>query len=138
MADSKSYNQGMIDGIKLWGETCGRQGTCENCPIGSIRGTNVTCQDFAKQFPAKMLSILKEMKEGTLTYYEEYCTRFPECNLTVEELAACTCRKAVFEGYLGCEKADDQSACEMCWKETYSSDVTVVDDEDVSGGLTNI
>ena len=129
MADSKSYNQGMIDGIKLWGETCGRQGTCENCPIGSIRGTNVTCQDFAKQFPAKMLSILKEMKEGTLTYYEEYCTRFPECNLTVEELAACTCR---------CEKADDQSACEMCWKETYSSDVTVVDDEDVSGGLTNI
>lgn len=136
MEDSKSYNQGMIDGIKLWGEVCGKEGNCEGCPIGSIRGTNVTCQDFARQFPAKMLSILKEMNEGQLTYYEEYCTRFPECNLSVEELASCTCRKAVFEGFLGCEDADDRTVCENCWKEVYSSDVTMTDDN--STGLTSI
>lgn len=139
MADTKSYNQGMIDSIELWGKVCGKQGNCSECPIGSIRGTNVTCQDFAKQFPAKMLSILKEMDKGEISYYEEYCTRFPECNLTVEELAALTCRKAIFEGYLMCDKADDQSACEACWKEPYSSDVTMFeeDSEDVSD-LTSI
>ena len=141
MADSKSYNQGMIDGLELWGRVCGKQGLCDNCPIGSIRGTNVTCQDFAKQFPAKMLSILKEMDEGELSYYEEYCTRFPECNLTVEELAALSCRKAIFEGYLNCEKFEDSTACEACWKERYTSDITEFSedgDEDDSGSLTSI
>lgn len=139
MSDSKSYKQGMIDGIELWGTVCGKQGNCDTCPIGSIRGTNVTCQDFARQFPAKMLSILSEMNEGELTYYEEYCTRFPECNLTVEELAACTCRKAVFEGYLMCESAEDSSACESCWKEVYTSDVTMIkDDAEDGSGLTSI
>ena len=126
----KSYNQGMVDGIALWGRTCGKEGVCDTCPIGSIRGTNVTCQDFAKQFPAKMLSLLKEMDEGQITYYEEYCTRFPECHLTLEELSVCMCRKAIFEGYLDCDKAEDSLACEECWKEVYSSDVTVFDEEE--------
>ena len=127
--NNKSHQQGMIDGIELWGTVCGKQGNCADCPIGSIRGTNVTCQDFARQFPAKMLSILKEMNEGQLTFYEEYCMRFPNCNLDVETLAACTCRKAVFEGFLGCENSSDASACEACWKETYVADVTEFGDE---------
>lgn len=133
MSSSKSHQQGMIDGIELWGKTCGRQGTCENCPIGSIRGTNVSCQDFASKFPAKMLSILKEMNEGELSFYEEYCIRFPNCNLDLETLAACTCRKAVFEGYLDCEKASDTAACEACWREKYVADVTEFAEEDDVG-----
>jgi hypothetical protein len=121
----------MIDGISLWGRTCGKESNCDMCPIGSIRGTNVTCQDFAKQFPAKMLSILKEMDEEGLTYYDEYCTRFPECTLPVDVLALCTCRKAVFEGYLNCNVGEEivndeerEEACIRCWQEKYVADVT--------------
>lgn len=124
--NEKSYKQGQIDAIGLWGRTCGKEGNCSGCPIGSIRGAGVSCQDFARQFPAKMLSILTEMDEGQLTYYEEYCMRFPECNLPVDVLAASTCRKAVFEGYLECPKIDpnDSSVCEKCWKEPFIGDVT--------------
>lgn len=121
---SNSYQQGRIDALQLWGTVCGRHANCEECPIGSMRGANVTCQDFAKQFPAKMLSILQEMYEGQISFFEEYCTRFPNCNLDVETLAVCTCRKAVFEGYLDCDKANDSAACEACWKEIYVADVT--------------
>lgn len=131
MGDSKSYNQGMIDGISLWGRTCGKEGNCDMCPIGSIRGANVTCQDFARQFPAKMLSILKEMDEGEISYYDEYCTRFPECNLPIDVLALCTCRKAVFEGYLGCDVGETildederNETCVNCWAEKFVADVT--------------
>lgn len=131
MSSVKSYQQGQIDAIQLWGTTCGKEANCIECPIGKIRGTGVTCQEFATQFPAKMLSLLKEMNEGEINYYEEYCIRFPECNLPVEVLAACTCRKAVFEGYLDCDKSDDITACEACWKERYISDITVSDDSDV-------
>lgn len=117
----KGYNQGKIDGIKLWGEACGRQGNCSECPIGSIRGAGVTCQEFARQFPAKMLSIMTEMQEGQITYYEEYCTRFPNSAVPVEVLAQIACRKAVFEGYLDCKSED----CLRCWNEKYITDVTM-------------
>lgn len=139
MSDTpKSHQQGMIDGIELWGRVCGKQGNCDGCPIGSIRGTNVTCQDFAKQFPAKMLSILKEMDKGELTYYEEYCTRFPECNLSVDVLSLAMCRKAVFEGFVDCPHADDEEACLKCWQEVYQGDVTEVSSEEEDTGLTSI
>lgn len=126
MAD-KTYQQGVIDGISLWGRVCGFQGNCDVCPIGSVRGTGVTCQDFAKQFPAKMASILKEMDEGQLTYYQEFCTRFPNCELPIETLALTTCRKNVFEGVIDCpmlDAEDDGEACIKCWKEAYVADVT--------------
>ena len=123
MANAKSHQQGMIDGLELWGRVCGQQGNCENCPIGTIRGAGVTCQDFARQFPAKMLSILREMDEEQVTYYKEYCMRFPDCNLPIEGLSLCACRKAIFEGYVGCESASDE-ACMQCWNETYTGDVT--------------
>lgn len=117
---SNSYNQGEVDAIKLWGEVCGSQANCEQCPIGSIRGTNVTCQDFARQFPAKMLSLLKEMNNEDLTYFKEYCMRFPECNMSVEDLSMCACRKVIFEGYTDCSGGD----CVNCWKEKYTGDIT--------------
>lgn len=125
MADQqKTYQQGVIDGIALWGRACGTQGNCGVCPIGSIRGTGVTCQEFAKQFPAKMVSILKEMDEGQLTYYEEYCIRFPSCQLPVETLALTVCRKTAFEGKVDCERMDEEGACVACWQEAYVSDIT--------------
>lgn len=133
---SKSYQQGMIDGLHLWGETCGRQGVCENCPIGSIRGTNVTCQDFARQFPAKMLSILKEMNEGQITFYEEFCLRFPNTNLSVEDLATVSCRKLMFEGYVDCPYTEDSDKCLACWNEQYNGDVTEFPED--NSGLTSI
>lgn len=131
---AQSYKQGMIDGIKLWGEVCGKQGNCEDCPIGTIRGANVTCQDFARQFPAKMLSILSEMNEGEITYHQEFCTRFPECNMDIETLADSACRKAIFEGYLECEGGD----CVACWQQSYVGDVSEADDEDEDSGLVNV
>ena len=75
--------------------------------------------------------------EGELTYYEEYCTRFPECNLPVEVLSLALCRKAVFEGYVECPHTDDEQACLNCWKEVYSGDVTEVQEEEDTG-LTSI
>lgn len=130
----KTYQQGVIDGIALWGRTCGSQGNCDVCPIGSIRGTGVTCQDFAKQFPAKMASILKEMDEGQLTYYAEYCMRFPSCQLNVDTLALTVCRKTAFEGKVDCEKMDDDDACKACWLEPYQSDVS--EEPESSGDLS--
>lgn len=128
MSDTKSYKQGLVDGVALWGRVCGKQGNCEVCPIGSVRGANVTCQDFATQFPAKMVSILTEMDNSEITYFEEYTIRFPECNLPIETLANCACRKAVFEGDLSCT-ADSEEQCIACWNEIYTGDVTSEGDE---------
>ena len=50
--NEKGFKSGMIAGLELYGRVCGKQANCEQCPVGSIRGTGVTCQDFAKQFPA--------------------------------------------------------------------------------------
>jgi hypothetical protein len=128
---SKSYSQGMIDGIELWGKACSKQGDCSVCPIGVLKGANITCQDFAKQFPAKMVSILKEIDEEQITYYEEYLTRFPECQLAVEAVADLMCRKLTFEGYTECEDGD----CLACWQEKYVGDVT--EDREISTDTSN-
>ena len=75
---SKSYEQGVQDGVKLWGEACGKQANCDSCPIGMLKGANITCQEFAQKFSPKMTSMLKEMRDGDYTYFDEYVTRFPE------------------------------------------------------------
>lgn len=121
--EESANNRAMAEALALWGRVCGRQGACEECPIGTLRGANVTCQDFARQFPEKMLSILKEMDKGEITFYEEYCIRFPDANLPIEAVSACMCRRAVFEGVLDCDKSDDE--CRACWEEQYKGDVTM-------------
>lgn len=128
-----SYNKGIEDGLALWGRVCGRQGACESCPVGAMRGANVTCQDFARQFPEKMVSLLQEMDKKGSTFYEEYCTRFPECNIPIEDLAHVACRKVLFEGFIFCEKTDDMSACIACWNEKYKGDITVTDMDEYNG-----
>lgn len=120
----KSYNRGMIDGIKLWGDVCQVMENCDRCPIALIAGANVTCAQFASKFPEKTCSLMKEMREKDHTYFDEYVTRFPNCNMNVEDLSFCACRKAIFEGFTGCDN-EDQDECIRCWKQTYGGDVTV-------------
>lgn len=120
----KTYQDGVIDGVALFGRVCAKTGNCENCPVGAIRGAGTTCQDYARNFPKKMVSLLTEMDKEDYTYYNEFSVRFPESNLPVELLALSTCRKAVFEGYLDCPNAGEDSACIACWQEQYVSDVT--------------
>ena len=121
-----SYIQGMTDALSLWGDVCGRQANCESCPMSVIRGANLTCPQLASKYPQKMLSILMELYKKPYTYFDEYCIRFPECNLDVEQLQKVMCRKAVFEGYCGCEGGD----CTECWLETYEGDITEYVDGD--------
>lgn len=127
----KSYQSGVIDGVQLWGRVCGRKGACESCLVSAMRGANVTCQDFAKQFPEKMVSLLQEMDKKGTTFYEEYCTRFPECNIPIEDLAKMTCRKMIFEGYIYCKK--EGADCVKCWNEPYTGDITVTDVDEYNG-----
>lgn len=129
MENKKSYQQGVIDGIRLWGEVCGGQGNCETCPVGAVRGAGLTCQDFATKYPGKMVSILQEMKGQNHTFYNEYCVRFPECNLDIETLAKAACRKVVFEGYCACQDTN----CQECWGMPYTQDVTQVEEQPVAG-----
>lgn len=122
---ANTYKQGQIDGIQLWGSTCSRQANCEDCLIHSVKGEELSCQEFATQFPSKFLSLISEMSSNDYTYFDEYVTRFPQCNLSVEDLSKCACRKAIFEGYTEC----DETNCEECWKETYVGDVTEINDD---------
>lgn len=124
-----SYMQGLEDGLALWGTICGKQANCEECPLSVIRGANVTCQQFAAAYPQKMASILMELSKQKYTYFDEYCTRFPENDLSVDVLKEIMCRKAVFEGYCSCENSGE--ACKKCWLEPYVGDVTEFDLDEV-------
>lgn len=130
---SESYEKGVQDGIRLWGDACSRMENCESCPVGVCKGSGISCQDFAKQFPAKMVSLLKEVKNKSITYAEEYRIRFPECGMSAEELYQNgMCRRAIFEGYVACEESD----CIKCWNAPYVGDVELSEEEE--GGLNNI
>lgn len=126
----KSYEQGKQDALELYGKVCGKQSSCSDCMIGQLRGESLTCQEFMAQFPGKMISLLTEMDSEKYTYFDEYVTRFPNCNLPLEALADIVCRKAVFEGFVACEGGD----CKACWSEAYLSDITEEneDSEDTS------
>ena len=120
---SKSYEQGVQDGVKLWGEACGKQANCDSCPIGMLKGANITCQEFAQKFSPKMTSMLKEMRDGDYTYFDEYVTRFPETKDNVEDVSGYICRKYVFEGEVDCPYSDDAERCKACWLEQYEGDI---------------
>lgn len=116
----KSYEQGKQDGIELYGRVCASQSSCADCMVGQLRGEGLTCQEFMKQFPGKMVSLLTELDSKEYTFFDEYVTRFPNCGLSVKDLSDIVCRKAIFEGVVSCEGGD----CEACWNEIYSGDVT--------------
>lgn len=123
---AKSYEQGKLDGLELYASVCNSQGSCGDCLIGIVKGDDINCQEFISKFPGKALSLLTEMKQVDYSFYNEYCTRFPNCNLSIDELSEVVCRKAIFEGFVGCEGGD----CSACWAEKYSSDVTMSDEDE--------
>ncbi|MCH5339351.1 MAG: zinc ribbon domain-containing protein [Acetatifactor sp.] len=125
MINSGTYESGMIDALSMWGRVCGNEGGCADCPIFAVRGTGLTCQEFAKKSPEKMVSLLQELDKRPVTYYSEYNLRFPNSQLTLEDLAGVTCRKVAFEGYFGCDDFDNIEKCKQCWSEPYTGDVTV-------------
>ena len=116
----KSYEQGKQDGLELYGRVCSTQSSCSECMIGQLRGESISCQEFMKQFPGKMVSLLTEMDSAEYTYFDEYVTRFPNCNLSLTDLADIVCRKAIFEGFVSCNGGD----CKDCWSMKYTGDIT--------------
>lgn len=129
MVNSGTYESGMIDALSMWGRVCGNEGGCADCPISVVRGTGITCQEFAKKAPEKMLSLLQELDGKEPTYFSEYNLRFPNAQIPLEDLAGLTCRKVCFEGYFGCHDYNDVDKCIKCWQEHYTGDVTVDQDE---------
>ena len=115
----QDYENGYRDAVKRYGEVCSNSGNCNSCPIGSQLGVGVSCADFAKNEPDRFAALLK-IDTGH-TYYNEFTRRFPMQSMSIGEVATNVCRKVVFEGYFDCEGGD----CVSCWKEQYTSDVTV-------------
>lgn len=135
MAKKGTYEQGMQDAIEMWGNLCGRKASCNECPIGIIKGDQIDCTEFAKQFPKKYVALLQEDKNnGAITYAEEYHVRFPASPLSTEELTEMGyCRRAIFEGYLKCDRPSTD--CIACWNEQFIKDedpraVEEVDEDD--------
>ena len=133
---SKALNKDLkgtpASGLELYGRVCGSRGTCEECAIWEMRGDGMTCQEFLAKFPSRALSLLQDMDSKEFTYYNEYMTRFPNCNLSVNELAESTCRKLIFEGYTGCRGGD----CVDCWLKEYKGDMTEVSFEEDDEQMT--
>lgn len=144
MADNKkTYENGLVDAMRMWGNVCGSEGGCPNCPIYAVRGTGMTCQEFAKKSPEKMISLLQELDKQPVTYFSEYNLRFPNAQLDLEAVASTICRKACFEGYFGCDGFDDTERCKKCWMEDYTGDVTVEEEsatseEDIQQTISNM
>ena len=109
----------MSDILKTYGEVCSIR-DCSTCLIGAERG-DLSCPEFLSKFPDRASVLINQMANQKATYYNEFCKRFPKCNIGVEVLAECICRKAAFEGYLDCQDGD----CVACWKEEFAGDVTV-------------
>ncbi len=120
MSKEGTYEQGMQDAIEMWGDICSRKSVCSECIIGIIKG-DMDCTEFAKQFPKKFVSLLKEASEGSITYAEEFHVRFPASPLSTEELVEMGyCRRALYEGYLKCERPSTD--CVACWNENFVKD----------------
>lgn len=119
MADT--YTNGLIEGVRLLGGVCSRYGDCDLCPVGKVRGTGMTCHQFAMSQPEKMLSLLQEA-DRNLTYCDEYNIRFPNADADIDYLAEILCRRCVFEGETTC-KVTNNEICRKCWGCVYVGDV---------------
>lgn len=118
-----AYYAGFVDAFKRWGSACSKQANCEECPIGIVKAGGITCSEFAKQFPEKFASLITEMDtDAPISFFEEFCMRFPNCNINVDGVSQLACRKAIYEGYLECDKPREM--CIDCWLEPFYGDVT--------------
>ena len=117
---NKTYEDGLVDSLRLYGNVCSSYGSCASCPVSQLlRGES--CTVYARQNPNGFLSALQQASNTEHSYYNEYITRFPDCTLSIDEISKSICRKAVFEGYISCQGGD----CKSCWLEKYGGDVTV-------------
>lgn len=124
-----TYEKGMVDAIERFGKFCGSKSNCEGCRINLIKGSEMSCTEFANKFPQKFVSIMLDEVNKGISYIEEYHLRFPECDLDAEDMASLgICRRAMFEGYLDCEKPE--SLCRDCWEERYHGDKTEEEGEE--------
>ena len=85
--DKKYNNQGMVDFAKAWGSVCSSR-NCEECSVDIIKGADISCPEFARQFPKKFVSLILDEYEGGITYAHEYVLRFPNCKMTAEDFVA--------------------------------------------------
>lgn len=133
--DKENLMPGMIKAAEMYGTVCSSR-NCEDCAVGIVKGSGLTCAEFAKQFPKKFVSLLWDESQDGLTYAEEYQTRFPESDVNLEMLIAMgMCRKAIFEGDISCEIASEEN-CKQCWTTRYITDTEVdmtVQEEEDSG-----
>lgn len=113
---SESYMQGLQDGVTLVASVCHTH-NCEDCKLSQASG-ELSCMDFVANHPSEATSILLDMEQGGHSYYDEYCVRFPESEVSVEDLAATVCRKVIFEGDFTCP-IEDENTCIECWKSDY-------------------
>ena len=127
----KSYEQGKQDGLALYGRVCSQYSNCDGCMVEQLKGDSISCQEFMARFPQKMVSLLTDMSNKEYTFYNEFVTRFPNCNLSLDDISDTLCRKLVFEGYVACEGGD----CRKCWSEGYVADITMADDEDEDSNI---
>ncbi len=134
----KGYTRGLAEGVKLYGSVCSRYADCSLCPIDAVKGTGMTCQQFAMSQSDRMVSLLTEAN-GKLSYCDEYNIRFPEADADVDYLAENLCRRFVFEGESTCSVTDDE-VCKKCWNAAYTGDIDeappltnddILDDDDV-------
>lgn len=123
MEKKYTYTQGMIDMAKIFGTVCDTCVSCDKCNVGIVKGADLSCMEFARQFPKKFVSLLVDQYQEGLSYFDEYILRFPQSTMDVDTLVELgICRKAIFEGYLECELLS--SECKRCWLETYEQDVS--------------
>lgn len=111
------YIQGLRDGLQSYGTLCAAHGDCGECPIARKLG-DMDCEVCMRRDPAKLVDAIAVAEETPLNYYEQYCLRFPESVLTLEEVSDSVCRKMLFTGDMTCSGGD----CLRCWSEPYKED----------------
>lgn len=118
------FNDGFQMGLYAYGKICLAQTSCEDCALSEVIG-DVTCKEFMIEHPDKMQGAIEQLLDEPKTYLSEFVLRFPNNYMPLEVLAQTCCRKAIFEGTVQCDCADDTdlSECMKCWLEPYEGDI---------------
>ena len=49
---AKSYEEGKLDGLKLYADVCNSCGNCGDCLLGIVKGEDINCQEFISNISA--------------------------------------------------------------------------------------
>lgn len=122
--EETKYNKGYVNALRDFGKFC--DGYCMECPMQEVKGSELTCQEFMAEYPEKFASLMEIASSSEQSYLSEFRKRFPENEMTLEDLSTNLCRKLVFGGDSSCSGGD----CRACWQEEYEEDAPD-DDEDI-------